>query len=443
MTDSLPAPTRDPQGERHRYDQEIASLVDRWKGFDRKGLPREVYPTPLAQANNRPPAFIQELMLRHARGDSIEALGAEVVRSLAVLGAAFAYADRSGSQLRQDHGGAPRLAGERRDSIAYAALALFTLETADQLSEWAGLVDARPDRRACLFNLLAKSFVPGYRMAGQYKPDRFQAPWSDPVLRALALAPEERAAALAAHMKNWCRILRPWGWQPQPDGLFFHFAYEVALAVCAYDIDDSEFAAHPYYPRDLVQWYRTRLRHTRDAWRPTGVGAGVDVKAPPPPARADLAKSKRKGIARWLELAADGDADAVDATIEAVGRPRKVEDSGELLSALYENGHAIHADIKDDDTLEVTAGELAAARGMGEFDGPPGPPFGPARCEAVLAALAAWVAPRGYRLFRIANDSDDWNAVLVRTDHADEFLALSDGLRIRLEADEGVTGMAS
>jgi hypothetical protein len=79
-------------------------------------------------------------------------------------------------------------------------------------------------------------------------------------------------------------------------------------------------------------------------------------------------------------------------------------DCGELLSALYENGHAIPADIKDGDTL---------------------------------AALAAWVTPRGYRLFRIASDSDDWNAVLVRAGYTDEFLALSDNLRIRFEAGEG------
>ena len=437
MTDSLPPSIRDPQGDRYQYDQEIASLVERWKAFDRKGMPREVYPRPLTLAHNRPPALIQELMLRHARGDSIEAIGAEIVRSLAILGAVFEYADRSGPQLQQDHGGAPRLAGERRDSVAYAALALCTLETPQQLSAWAGLVDARPGRRAYLFDLLAKSFVPGYRMAASYKPDRFQAPWTDPLLRALALPAGARAAALAAHMKNWCRLLRPWGWKPSGDNLFFHFAYEVALAVCAYDIDDSAFSGHPYYPRDLVQWYRTHLRHTRDAWRPAGTGAGIRVEAPPLPARADLAKSKRKGIARWLELAADGDADALDATIETAGRPRRVDDSGELLSALYENGHAIRADIKDDDTLEMTACELAQARGLGQFDGPPGPPFGPARCEAVLAALAAWVTPRGYRLFRIASDSDNWNAVLVRAGYTDEFLVLSDSLRIRFEAGEG------
>lgn len=433
MTDSLPAATRDPQGDRHRYDQEIASLVERWKGFDRKGLPREVYPTPLALANNRPPALIQELMLRHARGDSIEAIGAEVVRSVPVLGAAFAYADRSGPQLRQDYGGAPRLAGERRDSVAYAALALCTLKTADQLVEWASLVDARPARRAYLFDLLAKSFVPGYPMAGKYKPDRFRAAWTDPIVRALALPSDERAAALATHMKQWCRILRPWGWKPACDSLFFHFAYEVALAVCAYDIDDSTFAGHPYYPRDLVQWYRTHLRHTRDAWRPAGAGAGIPVEAPPLPAKADLAKSKRKAIARWLELAADGDADAVDSVVDTVGRPRKVEDIEELVGAMYENGQAMYADIKDDETLELTAGQLAEARGIGEFEGPPGPPFGPARCGAVLDALAAWVAPRGYTLFRFESDADAWCAVLVRSAYTDEFRALSDSLRIRIE----------
>ena len=179
--------------------------------------------------------------------------------------------------LQQDHGGALRLGGERRDSIACAALALCTLETPQQPSAWAGLVDARPGRRAYQFDLLAKSFVHGYRMAPRYKPDRFQAPWTDPLLRAPALP-----AGARAHMKNWC-------------------------------------------------------------------------------------------------------------------------DCGELLSALYENGHAIPADIKDDDTL---------------------------------AALAAWVTPRGYRLFRIASDSGDWNAVLVRAGYADEFLALRDSLRIRFEAGE-------
>jgi len=42
------------------------------------------------------------------------------------------------------------------------------------------------------------------------------------------------------------------------------------------------------------------------------------------------------------------------------------------------------------------AGELAEQRDVGEFDGPSGPPFGPARCSAGLLAFAHWLQPRGY-----------------------------------------------
>lgn len=103
-----------------------------------------------------------------------------------------------------------------------------------------------------------------------------------------------------------------------------------------------------------------------------------------------------------------------------------------MVAALYENGQAIYADIKDDETIELTAGQLLEARGLGEFDGPPGPPFGPARCEALLDALDGWLAARGFTLFRFESDGDAWCAAMVRASYADEFRALSDALRIRI-----------
>ena len=439
MTDPGASTMRDPQGNLQRYDGRIGEFAQSWATHDATfaGLPLRGQ---VGISNYRLVQAIDVLMLRYARGDRIDDIAAGIARELPVWRDSLAFADRHGPQAEEDYAGSWRLDGKWRDNVAFAALALCTLETPQALEEWSGLIASGPGRRAYLFDLLAKSFVPGYRMAKKYKGDRYQAPWTDPVLRALALPLEERGAALAVHMKKWCRIMNPWGWKPEidhghgKDRLFPHFAYEVALAVCAYDIDDSGFADHPYYPRDLVRWYRRHRRDTRDAWRPIGAGAGIPVLAPALPARADLAKSKRKAIARWLELAADGDADAVDSTIETIGRPRKVEDIDEVVAALYENGHAIYADIKDDETIELAAGQLLEARGLGEFDGPPGPPFGPARCEALLDALAGWLAARGYVLFTFESEGDAWCAVMVRAAYADEFRALSGILRIRTAA---------
>ncbi|MCW8188199.1 DUF1911 domain-containing protein, partial [Verminephrobacter eiseniae] len=148
-----------------------------------------------------------------------------------------------------------------------------------------------------------KSFIPNHQGSSNYKSSTEQKWWTFPLMNALAHPPEQRSAALAAHMNNWHRLMRPLGWKPNrdpagdKDGLFCYFAFEVAMAVCAYDIDDSSFRDHPHYPRDLVDHYRQHIRHTRDAWRAEGLGAGIELPPPAPPKRVDLAKSKRKNFA--------------------------------------------------------------------------------------------------------------------------------------------------
>ena len=299
--------------------------------------------------------------------------------------------------------------------------------------------------RLYLVDVLARAFMPTYRMAKKYKTDKENLAWTGPLLRALASPPGQRALALAAHMENWCRLMRPWGWAPnldtqgRPENLFSDFAFEVALAVCAYDLDDSAFRDHPYYPADLVDYYRTNLRHTRDAWRAEGAGAGVEIDAPPPPAPADLAKSKRKGIARWLELVCDGDTDAVESAIETIGKPRKVADLGELLEAL-DNTHVLQADMKDDDTVVAGLTQMAEARGLEGLHVPDGPPFGPARCSAALLAFAGWMQQRGYAALALDDGGDNWVAVLVRSAYRDELQQLSAKLGITVrEPDQAWT----
>ncbi|WP_265665727.1 DUF6630 family protein [Verminephrobacter aporrectodeae] len=296
-----------------------------------------------------------------------------------------------------------------------------------------------------LIDVLLKSFIPRYPYLPGYKVDRklYRERWMTPVLDALAQPPEQRSAALAAHMDNWYRLMRPLGWKPKharsKSYFFCDFAFEVALAVCAYDIDDSSFRDHPHYPRDLVDHYREHIRHTRDAWRAEGVGAGVELLPSAPPRRIDLAQSKRKNFARWVELVCDGYDDAVEDVLETIGKPRKIENLFGLLETLQGLGHAIDADIKDSDSLSSQVFDLTDARGMGPFEAPMSdPPQGPGRCMAILRALAAWVAPRGYRMIDLDDEDDAWHAVLVRAEYHEEFLALSRLLGLRTRTPEQV-----
>ena len=337
----------------------------------------------------------------------------------------------------------PRRLDTRRLPYGFLALALLTVAKSglpDQLRE---LMTPIPAEREYFYDLMSTAFIPTISLMKKYKPYKDCNMFIEPVLRALALPESERAGALAAYMKKWENIVRPFGLKSHlntaigQDNLFPDFAFEVALAVCAYDIDDSSFSDHRYYPRDLVEHYRAHVRNTRDAWRAPGIGAGVPVEAPPPPPKADLSKSKRKGVARWLELVTDGDNDAVDDLLEDVGKPKKIKNVDGFLCVLAEKGQIIHADLKDDDTLAAQASSLAMSRDLGEFESAAGPPYGPTRCVATLLAFDGWLTTKGYRLAGMETGDDIWHAVLVRKEYHAELLSLGSALGIEaLEAKD-------
>lgn len=424
---------RDPAGNAVRYSAIFENLADREQSL-RDKFPSQTLDKQLLY-KYRNFEFSEELIVhQYGAGVALGVIRDEVVSRTALMLDSAAFMKAHGDP---EDGYEPYpLDGIMRGSTGFSGIALLLVEQEDYAARFQQLLSPTPARRSYLMDLLMKAFIPDFTLAKKYKADKEAALWMDPVLRALAGPAEARAGALAAHMKNWCRIMRPWGWKPEldtapgKDTLFCDFAFEVALAVCAYDIDDSSFNDHPYYPRDLVEHYRAHVRHTRDAWRPEGVGAGVPVVAPPPPKKADLAKSKRKAAARWVELACDGNVDATEAVLEAIGKPRKFDEIDVLMEALGEASQAIHADIKDDETLAIQAGRLAEDRGLGEFEGPSGPPFGPARCSATLLAFAEWMGERGYRLVDLDNQDDAWHAVVVKAEYHDEFIALSEQLRI-------------
>lgn len=424
---------RDPQGDLHQYavmlDVEIRS---------REKMARHLPGLPLKQVLYRLAAQFWEdqkyVLYRYGQGVPLAVLAQDAAACTRAMLADLQFVQREGGEL---YAGICPVEGAWRWNYGLAAMVLLLADDPQLPAAFTGLMSEGPDQRTYLFDLLVKAFVPGRPIAAHYHPNRYALPWSEPVVRALALPPAQQGAALARHMENWPRLMRPYGWKPAldfspgRDRLFCDFAFEVALAVCGWDIDDSGLAHHPYYPRDLVAWYRARIRHGRDAWRAHQAGAGVGIAAPPLPTACELAGSTRHGLARWIELAADGDQDATDAVLEAVGNPPV--DLDELACALGDADIALYADIEDDETLAAQIDAVSAARGLGVFDEPAAPPSGRARCSALLRAWEAWLAERGYRL-AAAELEGAWHALVVRTACIGEFQALAGTFAIALRA---------
>jgi len=339
---------------------------------------------------------------------------------------------------------ARRLGGELR----FISLIFFIARDSVSLNNWMQFV-RDGESGSYVIDILIKAFYPSWVIQKKYnKLEIYHRPNLLISLQKALSAPDKvgKEAALAQYMERWNHRMKPYGWKPERkytwldrskprpadcDDGFYEFAYEVALAVCAWDLDDSAFRDHPYYPRDLVDYYRAHVRHTRDAWRPEGVGAGIAVMAPPQPKKIDLHKSKAKGYKRWLELTCDGDKNACTDTLEALGTLRSLKNSwDEVFDQLSGNGHAVRADLKDPDTLQAQIDALATQRPLAEFTPPDDPPAGPARCEMLMQQAPAWAAAQGYTWQALDDGGDNWQAVLIRSEFHAEWLALSAALHL-------------
>jgi hypothetical protein len=436
---------RDPALNNEHYDEFFEYFV-RPSSFDKKFC-EEFAELKLENKAHRMTFFFSSdreyIINLYGCGDPLDSILQELRIRIASMELAAEFVRAHNTELEGWSKDTRPIGGEWRRDFQFAGIALLLLESADDLKAFDQLVSVESDR-GYLLDLLIKSFIPEHTLARKYSNSvyaKYAQVWTHPVTRALALPAADRPAALASFMGRWERMMRPYRKRhPDGDRLIAEFAYEIALAVCAYDIDDSSFSSHPYYPAELVRHYRQNLRWTRDAWRAEGAGAGVPVIAPPPPKKADLSRSKRKNLARWVELVSDGDVDATEAVLERTGKLRKVRDVYELMAALQEEGQAIHADIKDDDSVSSQAEALAEARGLGEFEGPAEPPAGPARCVAVLRAFTGWVAERGYRLVAVEGEDDAWHGVLVKAAYHEELLSLSGSLGIDAQEPAQVYG---
>lgn len=450
-------PMRDPNGEVERYkrwnDWGIRSLEGGVQERYNEALVARNLPRVSDHACNAVDRVLNRMLLMYACGEPLSSIALRLEADLpfvmevkALRSAVFTDDQAVFFQRNYDW---PRL-------FTHALVCLLASDTR-QLTSWLSLFRTSPkqqaeypDERSYYIDVLLRAFAPDWpvernkhtlpkRDRGGERRDSMEA-----LFRALAEPSREaRSEGLGRYMAGWNRRMKPYGWKPKrnyppltpgggepPDHLWVEFAFEAALAVCGWDLDDSAFRDHPYYPRDLVDHYRTHLRHTRDAWRADGVGAGIAIEAPPPPRKLDLDSSKSKGILRWLELVADGDAEAIAAVVDQIGKPRKVKDLAALSCALAESGAGIHADIKDHETLESHVDSSLARRGLADFDPAGVPPAGPARCAALLRALDRWLADKAHRLYALDLDGDAWSAVLVPRRFAADFESLCTDLGI-------------
>lgn len=294
-----------------------------------------------------------------------------------------------------------------------------------------------PELNPLLYDMVVHAFVPAHAYAGEYDARAGAIPHEDQVVAALLLPRETWPAACAAYMRQWPKLMQPHGYREHVDERkhrFNCFPLHLGLAVCAYDVDDTAFRDLPFYPRDLVDYYRAHIRHTRDAWR-TGVREpGVELpESARPRIKKTYALSNSEAYARWVELVCGEDPALTAAARKALGRRKTMPDLFEVMEALSGAGLALQADIKDDATLAQQVQQLCATRGWPAVPLPAEPAQGPARISAILSALRPWLAEQGLRLALLGDGGDVWQAVVFKAADEAQFAALCDQLQIDVQ----------
>ncbi|CBJ34551.1 PoNe immunity protein domain-containing protein [Ralstonia solanacearum] len=88
-----------------------------------------------------------------------------------------------------------------------------------------------------------------------------------PLGRATVYAPEERSALVKELVETWYKHMKPCYWHgthTEGSSYFGYWAFEAALVTVLWDIDDSSYRDHLVYPKDLVDWYRSRVDSVPD-----------------------------------------------------------------------------------------------------------------------------------------------------------------------------------
>lgn len=374
-----------------------------------------------------PSHLARGLLQRYARGDTLEALHA-YFRD--VYTPNLQQAARLSEKFFPEH--RLRLHFEQMASwMLLAALVCFDDDGANmaQLDNW-----FTPDVNPVLYAMLCKALVPGFAYAAQYQRDSCAMPHEEELVGILLQPPHTWPQACAAYMKQWPRLMQRYGYREQVEqdrGRFEYFPLHLALAVCAFDIDDSAFRHLPCYPHELVDYYRAHCRHTRDAWRSgvTDPGIGLPENARPQPKKTYVL-SKAEAYARWLELVCGEQPGLIDHARRALGKRKTMPALDAVMAALAGAGLALRADLKDDATAEAQAAAMCQAWQLPPPQIGGAAAHGPARISALLNALQAQDSQGGQRLAVLDDEAGNWNAILYHAHHEAEFGTLCQQLGI-------------
>jgi|GEM_PF-5341360 len=368
------------------------------------------------------------LHCRYGRGDSVDALRAYFWEGyVPTLQRATVQSERLFPEHRL------RLHFEERASwMLLCALVCFDDDGSEiaRLDRW-----FTPDCNPVLQAMVLKAFVPGFSYGAQLERD-FEAMPHEKELVSVLLQPRATwAAAFGAYMQRWPILMKRHGYRehPEPDRhRFNYFPLHLGLAVCAYDIDDSAFRHLPYYPRDLVDYYRAHIRHTRDAWR---VGAPDPAEGLPEHARplppTTYVLTKAQAYARWLALACGEQPQHLARAQQALGKRKTMPALDVAMAALASAGLGLHADLKDDDTVFAQAAALCDAWQVTPLPAEMAAQHGSAGISAMLNALQARDTERGQRLAVLSDGGDNWQALFYSYEHEAEFTTLCEQLQIK------------
>jgi hypothetical protein len=377
------------------------------------------------------------LLCRYARGDSVEALRD-------YFHDAYLPALQRAGQRWDGLGQGKRLALHFDQTASW--MLLFALVCFDEDGSQLRRLDHwfTPDCHPVLYQMVLQGFVPGHAYDELFDRDIHAIAHEDPVTSALLQAPGAWPLAFGAFMRHWPQLMERHGYREHVDAdayPFNEFPLHLGVAVCAFDIDDAAFRHLPFYPADLVAYYREHVRYKRDAWRTTIIEPGIGL---PESARPQLkqthtlspALTKSQAYTRWMELVCGPQPGRAEQVRKALGSRKTMPDRWQLMEVLAGQGLAIQADIKDDDTAHAFMLDLCRSWQLPAPQLPASPPQGPARISALLTVLHAHARQHAHRLAVLDNGDDSWNAVLYDATFEAEFAALCEKLDIEV-MDEG------
>lgn len=280
------------------------------------------------------------------------------------------------------------------------------------------------DGNTPLYAMVLKGLAPHYVYDGTYTLKHTPLQGDEQLLKLLLQPSDTWQQDCAAFMRSWPATAKVLGYHEHPDPGKHPcpaFPNNLALVVCAFDIDDSDFRHLPFYPHELVDYYRAHRRPGRAPWRDPA--QDLPDSARPKPKKI-YALGKSEAYARWVDLLSDG---RPERARKALGKRKTMPELFAAAEALASVDLAICADIKDHATLDAQ-GRALYATWQQPWPGDDGSTReGPARITELLNAMDA--AP-GPRLAVLTDEGDTWIAVLIRPEHGPEFDELCEQLEV-------------